>query len=50
MKIPKSFSGGGAKQARPTAFRLRLTVLFVLMSCAACALVVRAVELQPDPA
>jgi cell division protein FtsI (penicillin-binding protein 3) len=46
MKIPKSFSGGGTKPARPTAFRLRLLVLFVLMSCAALGLVVRAVELQ----
>jgi len=46
MKIPKNIGGSGNKPARPTAFRLRLLTLFVLMSAAALTLVVRAVELQ----
>jgi cell division protein FtsI (penicillin-binding protein 3) len=46
MKIARGVSGSGAKPARPTAFRLRLLTLFVLISAAALTLVVRAVELQ----
>jgi cell division protein FtsI (penicillin-binding protein 3) len=46
MKIPKNIGGSGTKAPRPTAFRLRLLTLFVLMAAAALSLVVRAVELQ----